>query len=147
MSRIETAFFEIGSLDTLANRDSFIHRLDPRAKLVTTLVYILCVVSFDKYQLSALLPFLVFPVVLLAAGHLPVNFLLNKLLIIAPFAILIGIFNPLFDRQIVIHIGSLDISGGWLSFISILLKFTLTISAALILIATTSFSGVCLALE
>jgi len=147
MSRIESAFFEIGSLETLASQDSFIHRLDPRAKVLTTLVFILCVVSFDKYQFSAVLPYLVFPVVLITAGGLQVGFLLKKLLLIAPIAVLIGAFNPYFDRQIIFHFGSLGVSGGWLSFASILLRFTLTISAAFILIATTSFSGVCQALE
>jgi len=39
------------------------------------------------------------------------------------------------------------ISAGWLSFISILIKFALTVSTALLLIATTSFPGVCHALR
>lgn len=147
MSQIEAAFFELGSLDLLAGRESIIHRLDPRAKLVTTLIFILCVVSFDKYQLSALLPFFLFPAVLLASGRLPLDFVLKKLLLVAPFAILIGVFNPIFDRQVLFHVGPLAVTGGWVSCASILLRFTLTISAALILIATTSFSGVCLALE
>ena len=147
MSRIETAFFEIGSLDTLATRESFIHRLDPRAKVLTTLVFILCVVSFDKYQVSALLPFAIFPASLLLASRLPPNFLVKKLLYIAPFAFLVGVFNPIFDRQILVHIGPLAVAGGWVSFATIMLRFALTVSAALILIATTSFSGVCLALE
>jgi len=147
MSQIETAFFEIGSLDTLATRDSFIHRLDPRAKLLTTLAFIFCVVSFDKYQFSSLLPLVIFPASQLVVGRLPVNFLWKKLLFLAPFVVLIGIFNPFFDRQILFHIGPFGVSGGWMSFASILLRSALTISAALILIATTSFSGVCLALE
>ena len=147
MSRIESALFELASLDTLATRDSFMHRLDPRAKVVTTLVFILCVVSLGKYQLAALLPFFLFPVVVLSVGHIPLGFLLKKLLLIAPFAILIGIFNPIFDRQILLQVGPLGVSGGWVSCVSILLRFALTISAALLLIATTSFNGVCLALE
>ena len=36
---------------------------------------------------------------------------------------------------------------GWISFASILLRFTLTVTAALTLIATTSFTGICMALE
>jgi len=147
MSRIDSAFFEIGSLDTLAVLDTPLHRLDPRAKVITTLVFILCVVSFEKYQLSALLPFFIFPLVLVGSGRLPGIFLLKKLLLIAPFAFFIGIFNPFFDREILFYLGSVGISGGWVSFASILLRFTLTVSATLILIATTGFSGVCMALE
>lgn len=147
MARIEAAFYEIGSLDTLAGGETFLHSLDPRAKVVTTLIFIFCVVSFEKYQISALLPFFVFPAVLITTGQLPFGFLVKKLLFVAPFAFFIGVFNPLFDQRILFHIGTLGISGGWVSFASILLRFSLTISATLILIATTSFSGVCMALE
>ncbi len=147
MAKIESAFFDIGTLDTLAYRDTAVHRLDPRAKVVTTLVFVFTVVSFGKYEISALLPFFMFPVVLVAVGGLPTGYLLKKLLIVAPFAFFIGVFNPLLDRQVLLQLGALEVSGGWVSFASILLRFTLTVGAALILIATTSFAGVCMALE
>ncbi len=68
-------------------------------------------------------------------------------MIVAPFAIFIGIFNPLLDREILFHLGNIGISGGWVSYLSILMRFTLTVMAALILIALTGFNTVCLALE
>jgi cobalt/nickel transport system permease protein len=39
------------------------------------------------------------------------------------------------------------VSGGWVSFFSVMLKFLLTITSALLLIATTSFPGICRALR
>lgn len=147
MAKIDSAFFDIGTLDTLACRDSAIHRLDPRAKVVTTLVFVLVVVSFGRYEISALLPFGLFPLTLILLADLPPGYLLKKLLVAAPFALCIGIFNPIFDRQILLQFGPLEISGGWISFASILLRFTLTVLAALVLIATTSFTGICSALE
>ena len=147
MAKIESAFFDIETLDALAGRDTAVHRLDPQAKLVTTLVFIVAVASFGKYELSALLPFFLFPVSLIALGGLPAGYLAKKLLLAAPFAFFIGVFNPLLDREVLVNLGPLDISGGWISFASILLRFTLTVGAALILIATTSFPGVCMALE
>ncbi|AMV73377.1 cobalt ECF transporter T component CbiQ [Desulfuromonas carbonis] len=147
MAGIDSTIFDIGALDTLAQGDSAVHRLDPRAKLVTCLVFIVCVASFDKYTISALLPFLIFPLALAGRAGLPLGFLAKRLLVVAPFAIFIGIFNPLFDREILLQLGPLAISGGWVSFASILLRFVLTIGIALILVATTSFPGVCMALE
>ena len=147
MSRIESAALSLGTLDTLAYRDSWVHRIDPRIKLLTTLIFIVTVASFDKYAISGLLPFFIFPTALIIGGRLPARFLLHKLLLVAPFAVLIGIFNPLFDQQTLLQIGAWGISGGWVSFISILLRFALTVSAALILIATCSFPGICMALE
>ncbi|MDZ4063693.1 MAG: cobalt ECF transporter T component CbiQ, partial [Coriobacteriia bacterium] len=75
------------------------------------------------------------------------GFLGKKLLQVAPFAIVIGVFNPILDREIVAHVGGLGISGGWVSYGSILVRFALTTGAALVLIGTTGMTGVCMALE
>jgi len=147
MASIDTALVSIGGLNELACQDTIIHRLDPRAKLITTVMFIVTVVSFDKYAVSALLPLVLFPVVLAALGNIPAGAIIRKVLIVSPFAILIGIFNPFFDRQILMHFGGMPVSGGIISFASILLRFTLTVSAALILVAITGFEAVCLALE
>lgn len=138
---------EIGLMDQLASQDTPVHRLDPRAKLLTTLMFVATVVSFDKYAISALLPFFAYPVMLMTVGRIPAPYLLRKTLLVAPFAILIGIFNPLLDRDTFITIGTLTITGGWVSFLSILIRFVLTVEGALILLASSGIHGVCLALD
>lgn len=147
MAKIDTTYFDLGSLDALAYRKSPIHSLDPRAKLITTLIFIVTVVSFDKYTLSGLLPFLIFPLYLFVRADLPTTQILKKLLIALPFAFFIGIFNPFFDQEPMLQLGPLTLSGGWISFVSILIRFSLTVTAALTLIATTSFTGICMAME
>ncbi len=144
---IESALLNIGYLETLSYQQTPVHRLDPRVKLLTTLVFIVAVVSFGKYEITGLLPFLLYPVVMVAVGNLPPGYLLRKVLLAAPFAFFIGIFNPWLDRTVLVHLGPLGISGGWVSFASIMLRFALTVSAALILVATTGLNAVCLALE
>ena len=146
MARIDASSSNLSYLDGLAYRDSPIHRLDPRVKLITTLLFIVCVVSFNKYELSALLLFAIYPVILLALARLPPRYLLRHLLLAVTFALCIGLFNPLFDRATLLHVGSIEISGGWISFASIMLRFVLTVSAALILVASTGFDSLCLAL-
>lgn len=147
MSRIETAFYDLGRLDLLADKNTRIHRLDPRVKVVTTLLFVVYVVSFSKYEIARLLPFFFFPALLIGMADLPFRYLLRKILLVSPFVIFIGIFNPFLDKEIIIQIGSLQVSGGWLSLISILLRFILTVGAALLLIATTGFPAICMALE
>ncbi len=147
MTKIDNYFFDIGYMDTLSRGDSPIHKLDPRSKLITILVFICIVVSFNKYEISALIPFFIFPVVLMAVGNISAGYILKKVLVIAPIAILIGIFNPLIDHGTFIQIGKISISGGWISFISILVRFLLTVGTALIFIALTGFNTVCAALE
>lgn len=138
--------FDIGYMDTLAGGNSPLHRLNPMAKLITTLWFIITVISFDKYTLLALIPFFIYPMSLTSAGGLPIRYLLKKVMLFSPLAILLSIFNPVIDREIVLHIGTIGISGGWISFFSILMRCILTVSAALLLIALTGFNAVCEAL-
>jgi len=145
--KIEAGLLNIGYMDELARKNNFLCNLDPRAKLITAIIFIASVVSFDKYKISALIPFFIYPITLIAVGDLPARYLLKKILIASPFAIMVGIFNPIFDKQILIEIAGLNISGGWISYLSIMIRFFLTVSAALILISTTGFNSVCLALE
>ncbi|MBX7256942.1 MAG: cobalt ECF transporter T component CbiQ [Candidatus Hydrogenedentes bacterium] len=147
MALVDLHVAELGALEEMARRDSSLRRIDPRAKLVTTLVFILTVVSFGIYELAALLPLLLYPVVLLSLGDLPTGYILRKVALVSPFAILVGIFNPLLDHSPHLIVGDFHVSGGWISFASILLRFVLTVSAALILIASTGVHHLALALQ
>ena len=147
MAKIESAFRDLSHLDALAARDSIIARLDPRVKVLTAAVFVLCVVSFDKYVIAAMLPFALFLSLIMGLGGIPAHFILKKLVLVSPFALLLGMFNPFLDQQTLLYLGPIPISGGWLSFLSILLRFSLTVSAMVILIATTGFNGVCMAME
>jgi cobalt/nickel transport system permease protein len=143
----DAQYFDFGRLDRLSYRSTFVHHLDPRVKVIATMLYLFTVISFPKYEVIALVPFFLFPVLLMTIGEIPIRFILKKLLLVSPFAILIGVFNPLLDTSTIAVIFGIPISAGIISFLSILLKFALTVCAALLLIATTSFPGVCHALR
>jgi cobalt/nickel transport system permease protein len=147
MAKIESAFFNLGLIDTLANQQTAVHSLDPRTKLMTTLVFIITVMSFDPYDISGVVPFFIFPFFMIRVGNLPMIYMVKRIAFILPFVILIGILNPFFDRTPLMKIGSIALSGGMISFSSILLRCILTVLAALTLIATTGFHGICMALE
>ncbi|MFA5260063.1 MAG: cobalt ECF transporter T component CbiQ [Candidatus Omnitrophota bacterium] len=146
MDNIGKNYSDIGYTDTLARGSSPLHRLDPRAKLITTLLFILTVVSFGKYTVSAFIPFFIYPVFLISVGGLPAGYFLRKALLVLPFAVLVGIFNPMIDKEPIVYIGTMGISGGWISLVSIFLRFLLTVTAALLLLALTGFNAVCEAL-
>ena len=136
-------YYNIGFLDQLSYKQTFIHALDARIKLIVTLLFLFTVISFSKYEIVALLPYFLYPVLLFSLGEIPFGFILKKVAIVSPFAVFIGIFNPLLDPGQVVLFQGMTISAGWLSFFSILLKFSLSVSAALLLVSTTSFPGVC----
>lgn len=147
MPQLETALFELGGIDDFARRQSPVHRLDSRAKVVVALAFIVTDVSFGKYEIAGLIPLVAYPVVMIAMGGIPARWLMRKMIWVAPIAIMIGIANPILDRAILVEAGPIKISGGWTSFASIVLRFALTFSAALILISTTGFDSVCAALR
>ncbi|KAB0671040.1 cobalt ECF transporter T component CbiQ [Oryzomonas sagensis] len=147
MCSIDGTLLDFKNLDRLAAGDTGIHRLDPRAKVVVTLVFVVCVVSCGKYELAALLPFFLFPVFMVTLADIPALYLAKKIAVIIPFAVMVGMFNPLLDRQVVLHVGALGISGGWVSFASIVVRAVLTVSSALVLVAVTGFPAICAALE
>lgn len=128
---------EIRHMDELARMDTPLHRLDARAKGIVTVVFILAVVSFPRHTIAALTPFLFYPVALIALGRIPVRGILKKMLVAAPFALAVGIFNPIMDRQPVLALGPFMLTGGWISFISVLFRFVLTVGAALALVVCT----------
>jgi cobalt/nickel transport system permease protein len=147
MLAIDGTLLDLKRLDLLARRQSAVHLLDTRAKLLTTGIFILCVVSFDRYEITALLPFFIYPVTLMARAGLPTGYIVSKVAVVLPFALVVGIFNPLFDRQVMLQFGPLDIWGGWLSCTSIVLRAILTTGAAIVLVAVTGFPSLCAALE
>ncbi|PKM78228.1 MAG: cobalt ECF transporter T component CbiQ [Firmicutes bacterium HGW-Firmicutes-15] len=136
MANIMNSLYDMRLLDDLARKETFIHRLHPMVKLVITIVYLIAVVSFDRYEIGALLSFLFYPVLVFAFAELPIASILKRVLLIEPFIIGIGILNPFFDHQLIV-IGGITISRGWVTFLSLFIKCGLTVTAALLLIATT----------
>lgn len=133
-------WIEIGRMDELGRMDTPLHRVDARAKAVVTLAFIAVVMSFPVHEVSALTPFLLFPVTLIALGRIPSRQILKKILIAAPFALVVGMFNPFMDRQPLAVVGPFTVTGGWMSFGSIMLRFLLTVGAALALVACTGMN-------
>lgn len=136
-------YMEIGTMDALGRLDSPVHRLDARAQLLTTFGFILVVMSYSRYEVAALMPLFLYPAALLVLGRLSLRYLVRKVAIAAPFALFVGICNPWLDRQVVAQIGAYPLTGGWLSFSSILVRFGLTVSAAIILVTCTGIHRLC----
>lgn len=146
MPSIESDLYDLGRIDQLAAQDTPVHRVDPRAKVVATMVFLVTVASFGRYDVLPLTPFLVFPVVMASLGNLPIGYLARRVLIAAPFALLVGAFNPLLDHT-AMTVGGIALTGGWVSFASIVVRFLLTTAAALVLVGSTGLTNLCAALS
>ena len=143
MNKMDKALHELGEMDDLAAQDSPIHRLSPLAKLLTTIAYIVTVVSFHKYDLSGMAVMLLFPVLLFQISGIPVRTCFYKL----PLVMAVGLFNPFYDRAPLLTVGTLPVSGGVVSMLSLMLKGVLCLMASFLLIATTPIDSLCAALR
>ena len=147
MNKMEKALWELAEMDELAAQDSPIHRLCPTAKLLTTIAYILLVVSFPKYDLSGLIVMLLWPVLLFQFSGIPVHLCFYKLRIVLPLVMAVGLFNPIFDRQILVRIGTVGVSGGVISMLTLMMKGVFCLMASFLLMATTPIDSLCAALR
>ena len=146
MANIVNSLYNMRLLDDLAMKETSIHKIHPLIKLLTTVVYLTVVVSFGRYEISRLLPLIFYPVLIFAYAELPVVPILKRLLLVEPFIIGIGILNPLFDNYTVM-IGEFVISRGWITFLSIFIKSGFTVTASILLIATTGMDKLASALR
>lgn len=122
--------------------DSYIHRLHPLIKMLATLSYLVIVISFDKYQVSALMPLFLYPILVIAISETPVRPLLYRLAFAIPFSFFATISNVFFETQVAFDFGLFHISYGMLSFSSVMLKTILTVFSVLILAATTPMATI-----
>ncbi|QLQ24818.1 MAG: hypothetical protein HZT41_08090 [Dechloromonas sp.] len=94
MSGIEALLRGIDSTDALSSQDTWLSRRDPRALILTTLAFLVVVVSFPRHAVAALLPLALYPVVLARLGRIPLPMVGSRVLLALPFALMIGLFNP-----------------------------------------------------
>ncbi|MDF2530578.1 MAG: cobalt transporter, inner rane subunit CbiQ [Clostridia bacterium] len=147
MANITQAYYKMFILDELAEKKTAIHRINPIAKIMVTVIYLLFVVSYDKYDIIELMPLFFYPVIIMSVGDIPFKPMLAGLAIAAPLVIGVGMFNPLLDRTIVSTMFGIGISAGMLSLLALLVKCSLTVLAALLLLATTGMNKIAAALQ
>ena len=132
-------------IDRIASLSGPLHSMDPRVKLLATLVFVLLIVltpdgwfiSFGVY--AALL------VVVMAASRLPVSYIAVRSLTIIPFALAVSIFVPFTTPGPVVRefpVGPFDIavtSTGLVRFASLGLRALISFFATIMLVASTRF--------
>lgn len=146
MPKIEESLYNLRLLDELSKMDTGIHRVHPLIKIVTTVVYLVIIASFERFETISLLPLIFYPVVIFSFTELPKAPILKRVLLVEPFIIGIGILNPIFDSN-TFMLGGISVSCGWLTFLSIFIKCGLTVVAGLLLIATTGMDKLASALR
>ena len=147
MEKLTNAQLELREMDDLAAADSPVHRLHPLCKLLVTVLYIVTVVSYPKYDLSGLVIMVLYPVILFQAAGIPVGLCFRKLRIVLPLVCAVGLVNPFLDHTPLISLGTLTVTGGMISMVTLMLKGVFSLMASFLLIATTPIDTLCAALR
>ena len=140
-------------LDQYSDRDSPVHRLDPRSKLVATLAFIAAVVLTPPASWLAYGLYLVIVATLILISRVPLLYIIKRSLVIIPFVLLAAIFIPFFKEGEVAGSYNLwqwqvSVTHSGLQLLwSILAKSWLSILSLVLLTSTTSFSNLLKGLE
>lgn len=147
MSKLAKARRELLEMDALAAGNSPIHTLHPVAKLLATVFYIYTVVSFPKYDLSGLTAMVLYPVVLYQMAGIRVSDCFYRLRMVLPLVCVVGLANPFLDAKVLLYLGTIPITGGIVSMLTLMLKGVFSLMASFLLIGTTSIDSLCAGLR
>ena len=147
MDKLTKARSELREMDALAAGDSPVHRLHPLSKLAVTVAYIAFVVSYFKYDFSGLMMMVLYPVLMFQAAGISVGLCFYRLRIVLPLVCAVGLANPFLDRTPLVQLGTLVITGGWVSMVTLMMKGVFSLMASFLLIATTPIDSLCAALR
>jgi len=123
-------------IDKYADLESFIHRIDPRVKIVTFFAFILFVVLTNETAYLSFLLYGTILLILLFSSRIPFLFMFKKSLVVIPFVVLIAIFIPFIKKE-----------NGIILFWGIVIKSYLSILSMILLTSSTKFTNLLKALE
>jgi cobalt/nickel transport system permease protein len=137
---VDRAAQTLYTLERLSVGRSGLHRLHPGVKIIATLFFMVTVISFDRYSLGRIAPFLFYPCILIPWGDIPPALLVRRTALALPFCLFAGISNLIFERGTAVILGNFAVSYGLLSLVTLVLRTTLCVAAVLILMAVTPLS-------
>ena len=121
MSNIDNSLKEIGKLNDLQQRNQWLKNIHPLVKLLLTVIYILLVVSVDKYNLGQMLVLAIYPFMVFNIGDLRLKEAIYRMRLVLPLVMMVGVFNPIFDSSM---------EAGIISMVTLMLKGIYTVMAA-----------------
>lgn len=140
-------------IDEYSDIESFIHRLDPRIKIISCIIFILFIIFTRPNSFIVFILYGLLLIILILSSRIPVKFFFKRSLVIIPFVLMISIFIPFIKQGKVAggySLGTLKLTltyDGLMIFWNILIKAYLSILCMILLSASTNFSYLLKALE
>lgn len=134
----------INTFDHYQTLESPIHRLDPRVKVVVTVLFVISNVLLPDGAWLAFACGWIFILIISRLAHLGLKFVITRSLVALPFALaaITAVFTLPGEPVVALQIGPWTVvatDAGLLRFSSIMLRSWISVQAAIILTATTPF--------
>lgn len=117
--------------------------ISPLAKLAVTAVFIFTTVSFPKYDVTGLVPFFLYPVIMFRLADATFGRCFRETAFVLPLILMTGIINPFIDITPFDVAGLFTVRGGVVSLVTLLLKGILCLSASYVFAETTKVDELC----
>lgn len=147
MNRLGKILQELNNLECGTDNSSSLYHTDTRVKLITTLLFLILMLSVPIYNLAHLILFVSYPIITCSLTGIKYFTIAKRSLVVLPFVLFIGLFNPILDTRPMYIIANFHISAGWISFFSIILRGIIATQAVLVLIYSSGFQRICNALR
>lgn len=147
MNRIEEAIYNLHFMNNKSNSNCTLNHIHPLVKLIITILYILLLMGIDKYNLNTTLAMGIYLIVISIFFDLSIKKCFKNLKLLFIMLIVMGIANPILDRDIVTQIGVIPITSGMISMATLVLKGFFALISSYFLAVTTSMEKICYALK
>lgn len=145
--RLQRLLCTLDDVERAAQSRSPLHDMDARAKTAAATLYLVAMLSVPLVRLSELLLYALFPIAAAAAGGIGYGTVFRRSLAVLPFAAMIGMFNPIYLRDTVFSMWGMNVTEGWIVFVSILVRGMLSVQMLIVLIRTTGYLRFCRSLQ
>jgi len=138
LASLEAKLNTLITFDNLSDANCFLNKIDPFAKIVVFMTFLVCMVSLNKYNLIKTIVLTSFVIALINTSPLKFFTAIKFSLVLSPIIFFFVIFNPIFDTNKTLFLGY-KINAGYISAATTLLKFFNTTTISLLIVSSTGF--------
>jgi cobalt/nickel transport system permease protein len=137
----------INYFEKASDQETWMVKMNPICKVILTILFLVILMSFPKYEILGTAGMILYPSVLFAMEHTSIKKIVKTLGPIWLIFILFGLVNVVIDKEMISVpiIGRMP--GGVASCITLVLKGILASAASFILVSTTKVEDICFSLQ
>ena len=103
--------------------------------------------TFAHFRGAVLMHEVLYPVILYQIAGIRISDCFYRLRMVLPLVCMVGLANPFLDTKVLLYLGTVPVTGGIISMLTLMLKGVFSLMTSFLLIATTSIDSLCAGLR